>query len=174
MLRRMFWLLKSLSVVLPFDWCCFYYFVRNSLVALMEALCARIRLKFIIVDGDLECVGNGIIISLPTEIVNENMERFNLHLQPPRLWPDRTVEPKSNRISPHIQISHTSMHLNIRAQNSKDRIFSLVFTNLQNRDTKANENRLSVLNTQQTLRKYTNSVTKNIGCLSIAMSLHAP
>ena len=23
------------------DWCCFYYFVRNSLVALMEALCAR-------------------------------------------------------------------------------------------------------------------------------------
>jgi len=59
----------------------------------MEALCARIRLKFIIVDGDLECVGNGIIISLPTEIVNENMERFNLHLQPPRLWPDRTVQP---------------------------------------------------------------------------------
>ena len=25
-----------------FDWCCFYYFVRNSLVALLEALCARI------------------------------------------------------------------------------------------------------------------------------------
>jgi len=24
-----------------FDWCCFYYFVRNSLVALLEALCAR-------------------------------------------------------------------------------------------------------------------------------------
>ena len=24
------------------DWCCFYYFVRNSLVALLEALCARI------------------------------------------------------------------------------------------------------------------------------------
>ena len=23
------------------DWCCFYYFVRNSLVALLEALCAR-------------------------------------------------------------------------------------------------------------------------------------
>jgi hypothetical protein len=23
------------------------------------------------------------------------MERFNLHLQPPRLWPDRTVEPKA-------------------------------------------------------------------------------
>jgi len=25
-----------------FDWCCFCYFVRNSLVALLEALCARI------------------------------------------------------------------------------------------------------------------------------------
>jgi len=25
----------------PIDWCCFYYFVRNSLVALLEALCAR-------------------------------------------------------------------------------------------------------------------------------------
>jgi len=25
-----------------FDWCCFHYFVRNSLVALLEALCARI------------------------------------------------------------------------------------------------------------------------------------
>ena len=24
------------------DWCCFHYFVRNSLVALLEALCARI------------------------------------------------------------------------------------------------------------------------------------
>jgi len=24
------------------DWCCFYYFVENSLVALLEALCARI------------------------------------------------------------------------------------------------------------------------------------
>jgi len=23
------------------DWCCYYYFVRNSLVALLEALCAR-------------------------------------------------------------------------------------------------------------------------------------
>jgi len=27
----------------PFiDWCCFYYFVRNSLLALLQALCARI------------------------------------------------------------------------------------------------------------------------------------
>ena len=31
---------------------------------------------------------------------------------------------------------------------------------LQNRDRNANENILSVLNTQQTLRKYTKSVTK--------------
>ena len=29
---------------LPFDWCCFYYFLRNSLVALLEALFARIFL----------------------------------------------------------------------------------------------------------------------------------
>ena len=28
--------------VWQFDWCCFYYFVRNSPVALLEALCARI------------------------------------------------------------------------------------------------------------------------------------
>ena len=27
---------------LMFDWCCFYFFVKNSLVALLEALCARI------------------------------------------------------------------------------------------------------------------------------------
>ena len=27
---------------LLFDWCCFYYFVRNSLVALLEALCAQL------------------------------------------------------------------------------------------------------------------------------------
>ena len=27
--------------------------------------------------------------NLPTEIVNKNMERFNLHLQPPRKWPER-------------------------------------------------------------------------------------
>ena len=25
------------------DWCCFYYFLRNSLVALLEALCARMN-----------------------------------------------------------------------------------------------------------------------------------
>jgi len=32
------------SIAFPFfiDWCCFYYFVRNSLVALLEALCARV------------------------------------------------------------------------------------------------------------------------------------
>jgi len=32
----------SSSVKFSIDWCCFYYFVRNSLVALLEALCARI------------------------------------------------------------------------------------------------------------------------------------
>jgi len=31
-----------ISIPAGFDWCCFYYFVRNSLVALLEALCARI------------------------------------------------------------------------------------------------------------------------------------
>ena len=29
-----------------FDWCCFYYFVRNRLVALLEALCAREQSDF--------------------------------------------------------------------------------------------------------------------------------
>jgi len=32
----------SLKLLYVFDWCCFYYFVRNSPVALLEALCARI------------------------------------------------------------------------------------------------------------------------------------
>ena len=36
--------------------------------------------------------------NLPTEIVNKNMERFNLHLHPPRTWPDRIAEPKARRI----------------------------------------------------------------------------
>ena len=54
--------------------------------------------------------------NLPTEIVNKNMERFNLHLQPPRLWPDHTVEPKSRGAAnkhnlTHIYVSKT------RAQN---------------------------------------------------------
>ena len=30
------------SLMRRFDWCCFYYFVWNSLVTLLEALCARI------------------------------------------------------------------------------------------------------------------------------------
>jgi len=30
---------SSLSLMCIIDWCCFYYFVRNSLVALLEALC---------------------------------------------------------------------------------------------------------------------------------------
>ena len=46
--------------------------------------------------------------NLPTEIVNKNMERFNLHLQPPRLRPDRTVEPKA-RGSANRHKSHTHL-----------------------------------------------------------------
>jgi len=30
------------------DWCCFYYFVRNSLVALLEALCAKDTCEFLL------------------------------------------------------------------------------------------------------------------------------
>jgi len=54
--------------------------------------------------------------NLPTEIVNKNMERFNLHLQPPRLWPDRKVEPKKrgatnlSQSSTHIYVSKTRAH----------------------------------------------------------------
>jgi len=38
------WTLQSAAkhVGLSIDWCCFYYFVLNSLIALLEALCARI------------------------------------------------------------------------------------------------------------------------------------
>ena len=32
---------KEVPANTSFDWCCFYYFIRNSLVALLEALCAR-------------------------------------------------------------------------------------------------------------------------------------
>jgi len=30
------------------DWCCFYYFVRNSFVALLEALCVRKETSFVL------------------------------------------------------------------------------------------------------------------------------
>jgi len=45
---KMCWRKKAFSprshpAWVSFDWCCFYYFVRNSLVALLEALCTRIR-----------------------------------------------------------------------------------------------------------------------------------
>jgi len=46
--------------------------------------------------------------NLPTDIVNKNVERFNLHLQPPRLWPDRTIEPKV-RGSANEHKSHTHL-----------------------------------------------------------------
>jgi len=32
---------SSSSTLIYIDWCCFYYFVRNGLVALLEALCAQ-------------------------------------------------------------------------------------------------------------------------------------
>jgi len=39
---------KSIKIMPPknalIDWCCFYYFVRNSIVALLKALCARFTL----------------------------------------------------------------------------------------------------------------------------------
>jgi len=35
-------LLQERTLPSLIDWCCFYYFVRNSLVALLETLCARI------------------------------------------------------------------------------------------------------------------------------------
>ena len=39
---RIFLCVRALQIrlILLIDWCCFYYFVRNSLVALLEALCA--------------------------------------------------------------------------------------------------------------------------------------
>jgi len=33
---------EHLEKIIIIDWCCFHYFVRNSLVTLLEALCARI------------------------------------------------------------------------------------------------------------------------------------
>jgi len=35
------WFEVKYSVITTIDWCCFYYFLRNSLVALLEALFAR-------------------------------------------------------------------------------------------------------------------------------------
>ena len=37
--------------------------------------------------------------TLPTEIVNKNMERSNLHLQLAWFWPDHIVEPKARGIA---------------------------------------------------------------------------
>jgi len=45
--------------------------------------------------------------NLPTEIVNKNMERFNLLQQPPRLLPDRTVEQKARgSVNKHKSQTH--------------------------------------------------------------------
>jgi hypothetical protein len=37
------------------DWCCFYYIVRNSLVSLLEALCARNIHNFLYLHDDDNC-----------------------------------------------------------------------------------------------------------------------
>ena len=54
---------------------------------------------------------------LPTEIVNKNMERFNLHLQPPRPWPDRIVEP-NERGTANILQSSTPLRYPRRERNT--------------------------------------------------------
>ena len=46
-----------------YDWCCFYYFVRNSLVALLEALCARIvSFRFVNIGGFLTFFFFGVCV----------------------------------------------------------------------------------------------------------------
>ena len=41
---------KKRNICKPYiDWCCFYYFLRNSLVALLEALFARNVYRYICV-----------------------------------------------------------------------------------------------------------------------------
>ena len=44
---RWWWLPSLLSI----DWCCFYYFVRNGLVALLKALCARYSNSVPLIEG---------------------------------------------------------------------------------------------------------------------------
>jgi len=44
------------------DWCCFYYFVRNSLVALLEASCAR-NLFFRFVHRGMNTLGSTLLSS---------------------------------------------------------------------------------------------------------------
>jgi len=62
-----------------------------------------LKFSFIALNSKTDCT----LQILPTEIVNKNMERFNLHLQPPRSWPDHKVEQKEKRIA---NISHSSTH----------------------------------------------------------------
>ena len=54
--------------------------------------------------------------NLPTEIVNKNMERFNLHLKPPSLRPDHTVDLKARGIAKQHNL-HTSMYLRLGRKN---------------------------------------------------------
>jgi len=51
--------------------------------------------------------------NLPTEIVNKNMERFNLHLQPRRLCPDCIVEQKEKEQPTYHNLPHTSTYLRL-------------------------------------------------------------
>jgi len=53
--------------------------------------------------------------NLPTEIVNKNMERFNLHLQSPRLWPDRKFSQKKEEQPTYHNPAHIYVSKN-RAQ----------------------------------------------------------
>ena len=46
---------------------------------------------------------------LPTEIVNKNMERINLHL-PPRSWPDHKVEQKKEEQLRYHILTRTLIH----------------------------------------------------------------
>ena len=51
--------------------------------------------------------------NLPTEIVIKKMERFNLHLQSQRMWPDRIVEPQERGAANHHNLPHTSTYLRL-------------------------------------------------------------
>ena len=55
------------------DWCCFYYFVRNSLVALLEGLCAHFCVLFCV----LSCVLKTEIFGILSVIIDLKINLFN-------------------------------------------------------------------------------------------------
>ena len=62
--------------------------IRNRTV--QKTLCVSdMMLKFFFIA--LNSKTEWTLQTLPTEITNKNMERFNLHLQPSRMWPDYIV-----------------------------------------------------------------------------------